>query len=170
MYTFVKTQLKRCPSVTGWYLVVTIADIDTIIKIHKTVICDKVIFNLSKHPQDMVNWVNLSQGWLRTVEELLGREGAFLINMNGGVMAFSGIKVIQELVSEHLVWPSDDQEIIEINTWPGGKHYYLHSSSGRLFPEQKYDSVDDAIVEASKFVSKESIKVSTNYGYTHEGD
>ena len=61
-----------------------------------------------------------------------------LVNMNGGMMPMAGATILDTVESEELIWPDrQDGERITLSRWPKGKHWYLASSTGRVFIPEK---------------------------------
>lgn len=160
-YRFIRCQTHpKCPDVTGYYLVLEPGDVDTLMKLHKSVATLYFFkFGMDPHIKPdseegvLKNPIRLAAGWLQTMEKLLF-EGPVAVNSNGGCVPLSSVKVRNEVTSEKLSWPDyHDDEIITISRWTGGKHYYLSSNKNRVFVPSKYSSYEAARQTAEHYTN-----------------
>jgi hypothetical protein len=184
-HTFLRLQLKHCPRVEGWFLLVNPADAEAELALHKSVTSSLFLQSIAdpKKTSDPMlkariealglhSPVRLGAAWIGTLHKLT-REGAVVMNINGGMSPLEGWKIIARHDSDKLEWPVFyDDEIIRLHKWaePNATHYYLKSSRGRIFDPVKFDSLDDATAQAAKFVTADRIVVEKPTRRPRQGD
>lgn len=120
------------------------------------------------------NPVSLGTRWLQSAEKFFFQDGVVYMNSVGGLTPRPDVLTVQE--SE--VWPQAEPmegELVEISKWPNGNHYYLYSSKGRIFPQEKCNSYAEAVDMANRFAPGCKIGAHKAYGanptiYAREGD
>jgi len=162
MYHFARCQPHdKCPDLLGWYLILKPGDLDALMKLHKSV----AYLYFSKFGMDphikqgfvegvLNNPIWLAARWLETMEKFLMTGAAILVNSSGGMMPYDETKVRTVVDREKMIWPSDDfdeEEIITISRWPKGRHFYLSSSTNRVFVPPKYVKYEDALDAAKEY-------------------
>ena len=165
-------QFYRCqphddlPNITGWYLELRPGDVETLEKIHRGVTA-QYFFKYDRNPhiqadecyRAFYNPVTLAAKWLQCVERFLSAGEALLVNANGGFIPQDGVRILDYIESDSLRWPDPrDDEIITISRWPAGQHWYLSSNKHRVFCPSKYDSLDEALCEAHRYVPAVRVK------------
>ncbi len=188
MPLYKKLQLKRCPSVVGWYLEIkTPEELDehhgtyfsqywrsfwenphteAAVKKGEELAC-------FRHPMNLlpkrfgVMWRNLHQ------------YGAIYINKAGGWMILPGgthdeLDAIEADSFPIEKAPDAKFAYIKIHKWPIGQHYYLIGTPVNLaFKQEKFDTLQEAMDEAKRHVPESRISMDLNsgpYTYKQEGD
>jgi len=151
----------KCPTLTGWYLVLRPDDLETLIKIHRGV-C--VLYFLQKSPL-YYNPIKLAALWLASIENYLVAGETVLVNSSGGIMPFNGTIILETVESNDLHWNDryDDEEIT-ISRWPQGKHWYLVSNKERVFIPAKYSSYTEARTEALRYAPHDRLHLKERTG------
>ncbi len=188
MPTYQKLQLKRCPSVVGWYLKITTPEelddhqntyfahywraffedphTEAALKKGDAVACARQpMVLLPKRLQVM--WKNLMQ------------YGAIFINKAGGWMILPGDthEILETREAESFpieAAPDARFSWVTISKWPAGQHFYLTGNPVNLaFKQEKYDTLQEAMDEALRHVPESRIIKNLNsgpYTYKQEGD
>jgi len=167
-YTFVYRKVNRFDP-PQWLL--RVSDFETADKVHNGVV-HKLYQTIGGDPHNFRNGipvgphsvildpVSLGAKWLQTADRHLLSGKHFLVNKVGGIIPPGRFNILDTFESENLVWPdTDDEEVITLSKWPKGKHWYLKSSTGRIFSPPKVDSHREAKEIAGRFVTKDRIKV-----------
>ena len=187
IFHFVNTDI-RFPTMTGWYLEVTL---NNLLDAHKAV--SAMLWNtLGKDPhlvdqetkkprQDErigSQWLisfyypaELSARWLETAEKFMAMsEGHLLVNFRGGFLLPANTRILHTIESDTLLWPGQiKDERIVIRRWPQGKHYHLVSDKNRVFMPSKYDTLVEAMTIAKALVPEDHIEFK-NEKVLPEGD
>jgi len=159
MYKFVRCQPHtKCPSLQGWYLVLEPADIETLMKLHKSIAGFYYHkFGLDPHIVQSVeafwyNPVRLAGMWLGSIEKYLAAGITLAVNSVGGMIPLDSVRVIAETETPKLIWPGGYRdEVITISRWSKGKHYYLSSNKDRIFVPGKHNTYANAVREAQMY-------------------
>lgn len=181
MYTFLHLQLKHCPSVEGWFLLVPAKDFNLSMDLHRAVAAKLFLEQCSDpHRQnpgtrdpDYYNVVRIGAGFLSTAMKL-AMEGDFVMNRDGGLSPLSGWRELERRESKSFIsFPDVGGERIQIMKWadPDATHFYLKSSKGRIFSPVKYDTLQQAVDAAKAFVPESSITIEKPIGFRRrDGD
>ena len=87
------------------------------------------------------------------------RGETLLLNMSGGMMPMAGATILDTVESEELIWPDrHDDERITLSRWPQGRHWYLSSTTNRVFIPLKYVSYEEALKVARRYVPAARIR------------
>jgi len=170
-YTFVKTQLKHCPSVTGWYLKLGKDNMALLAEMHLLVTQMQLLkYKKDPHIPDglrrgellpIYNPIIYGNTWVETIQKHKENWDYLLVNHAGGWMPLDKqVKIIQEITSDEMEFPVDRVEndvYVTITRWPNAKHYYLQSNKNHVFP--KCNTLNGAMREAKRFALDEHIKV-----------
>ncbi len=167
-YTFVYRKVNKFDA-PCWLL--KVEDSETIeqvhrgvtVKLYQTVGGDPHNFRNGKPVgphSEIMNPINLGAKWLQTADKFMMAKGYFLVNKVGGIVPAGRFTILDTFESETLQWPdTDETEKITLSKWPRGQHWYLKSSTGRIFSPVKMDSLKEAKEVAGRFVSKDRITV-----------
>lgn len=189
-YRFVRIQCHpKIPHLFAWYLAIGPHDIELFFDTHKRVAQGQFMrFHRDPHFYDQKTWrpvneiaevvynpIKLSAGWLQTAELAIQRHGTIYVNEAGG-MCFGTVEIVDQIESEKLEFPSppsDDLKIV-ISRWGNGLHFYVSSPDRPIICSQdKYDTVEEAWIEATRHGRPENITVrdgGIEFTYTREGD
>ncbi|KKL95459.1 hypothetical protein LCGC14_1854360 [marine sediment metagenome] len=167
-YTFVYRKVNKFDDPV-WLL--RIEDFDTAHEIHQSV-CAKLYQTVGADPHNFrngkpvgphsafMNPVHLGAKWLQTADKFIIAKSHILVNKVGGIVPPGRFTILDTFESETLQWPdTDETEKITLSKWPRGRHWYLKSSTGRIFSPVKMGSLKEAKEVAGRFVSKDRIKV-----------
>lgn len=171
-FNFVKTQLKKCPNIIGWYLILDPKDDDLLLYIHKIVTQTNILkaekdphikgeINKSSFLVMIQHPISLSARWLMAMENNRFNGNIALVNRSGGWMPLDDqINILQRVTKNKFEFPTDkyeDQERLTISRFPDGKHWYISSNKDRMF--DKFNNVDEALVEAKRHVPYNKISI-----------
>ncbi len=174
-YTLLYLQLKHCPRVSGWFLLIPSRDIDLQQDMHAAVtrkLFMKECDDPHKAGDGQLNVVRLGAGFFSTMFRL-SMEGDVVMNRDGGISPLLGWEEVARKQIDTLSFPPAEGEKISISKWsdPAATHYYLKSSVGRLFSPSKYDTIDEAMEAARKVAPDECISLEKPVGYKRkDGD
>lgn len=110
---------------------------------------------ISMHP------IRLGAGWLSTATSFLIRGEPAIVQSKGGMCTLDGVRIIQTVQQEKLTFPAGESanEVITLSEWVRGGHWYITSSTGRVFDPVKYDTLDQARDRALQDVPASRLKV-----------
>lgn len=186
-YHFVKLKCHpKIPDLFGWYLAITQPEIDLFMKCHRSAVgtlfmkfhndphlFDQKTFRATSEHSHFFNPVKLGAGWLMTAQKAIFEHGIVYMNKCHG-LTFGKVEIVEELVLNELRFPLNDEEkkdtIITVSRWGSGTHYYLRANNGQVFSQPKFDTMDEALVEARKFALEKNIRVKENFSYARDGD
>lgn len=154
-YQFARCQPhKKCPDLLGWYLILKPSDLDALMKLHKGVAYLYFAkFGMDPHIKPdseegvRKNPIRLAALWLQTIENFLLHGETVFVNHSGGMMPYDKTLVRTTVTKKKMIWPSDEfnpEEVITISRWPQAHHYYLSSSTDRVFVPPRYVSYEYA--------------------------
>ena len=174
-FNFVKTQLKHCPDVVGWYLKLDPKDNEMFLFIHK-VVTHTNFLKAKKDPHIqgemdkgsflayITHPITLSAKWLMAMEENRFNQRTVLVNSMGGWMPMDNqVNVIDEVQEDKFEFPADkydEREYLTIARFPDGTHWYICSNKARMF--EKFNDFESAFSEAKRHVPEDRITVKDN--------
>jgi hypothetical protein len=173
MYQFARCQSHtKCPDLLGWYLILEPDDLDALVELHHG-IANLYFFKFGMNPHFkpnseegvMKNPIRLAAMWLQTMEKFLMAGTTVLVNPSGGMIPYDESIVRTVVDREKMLWPSgefNEDEVITISRWPRQRHYYLSSSTGRVFVPTKYWSHESAKRTAELYTN--NIRTKENAG------
>jgi hypothetical protein len=133
-----------------WYVVLEPGDVELLEQLHRQA---TLMFAGKFGNKHAASWgplydpITLGAKWLQSIEHFL-EEGPLLVNQSTGFHPIPEELVIhEERLSE--TWPGE--EVIVISKWPGGIHFYLHSSIERSFAVSRFPTYEAARQEAEKY-------------------
>lgn len=169
----------------GWYLVIRADDYRLINGMHKSVtvtaasryfgnthVSDPVTGDPKNDIASFYHPVRLGSGWLCTVEKGLQKYGVVYMNKRHGLWFGKDVEVLQVYDSDELKFPDDKiQDLkITISRYPGGAHWYLTPSDGRVFQYHKFNHLCYALEEANKHALVCNITVDERTRQLNNGD
>lgn len=130
---------------------------------------DPHLFDERGHPKNhcalIMSPVNLGSKWLSSAERFYQEHGKVYMNRAGGLCPSPHVlKYV-----DSAFWPAShpmEGEVVYISKYPNGNHYYLRSTTDRIFPVEKCHSYAEAVDMATKFAPGAEVRQSKAYGQT----
>lgn len=189
VYRFARIKVHPKLDLSGWYLVIEKANIDLMFDMHRSAACSTFMrFHRDPHLYNQKTWqpvsdhaeffnpVKLSAGWLSSIERAMRDFGVAYMNRNHGLL-YGTVQVLETRDLDKLEFPKDEDEqhkdgvTITISRWGCGTHYYLSGNKQQVFSQPKFDTYDEAMVEARKHAFEKNITFKpTEFMYAREGD
>lgn len=184
-YTFARIKAHPYSDESGWCLQITKEAVHLTQAMHKRVATalflkffkDPHLFEDGKPRREdspFYHPIKLAAGWLDTAMRGLREHGVIYVNRATGMVFGDSVQVLELRQSEKLEFPVGENHkegvTIRMTRWGAGTHYYLTASNNQIFSKPKFDSYEEAMVEARKYAFERNIQFNDVYENYHEGD